>query len=594
MKKSKLFMTLFLAGSLMSTSLTGCGNGTANNGDTTAAPAGSDTTAQASGDTTAASDTTAEAKTGGQTANLLMDAEPGSLDASKSTDLYCSMVLQNTMVALTKPVFENGVEVPREDGAEKIEVSEDGLVWTFHLRDMKWADGEPLKAQDYVYGLMRTLDPNTASQYAFLLDPIKGAHEYNTADPGDAAAFEEAKKNVAIVAKDDKTLEITLKGPCAYFKQTTYFKIFMPQRQDFVEKQGTTYGADADKLLCCGPYILKEWKHNDTMVLEKNNDYWDAASYPLETVNLRIIKDTETAYAEFEAGNVDAIGGVSKPEWYDKFKDRDDLTNIKKARADVVYMGFNESAEHNSIMKNLKLRQAVSAALNREEAVQELYGGLTGTPAYDWCHDAFNLEPNLNYRTVAGTPPIKTLQEKVPDPKAHLIEGMKELGLGEDPSQLEIKVYTSSGNNAFPEYFQANLQEVLGCKIALDISDWAQFLTKRDNYEHDVSMQAWSADYNDPMTMFDLFKTGTGQSGTGMANAQYDDLVNQAGALPAEKNEERIKLFSQAENILLIDECAVSPWAHRQRNGFRYNYLENYEPSIFGALNLRGLSIKGK
>ncbi|MCL2320706.1 MAG: peptide ABC transporter substrate-binding protein [Oscillospiraceae bacterium] len=590
MKKGKFLMALFLAGTL-TLSLTSCGNSAGNTtGTTTAAP----TTTSAAGETTtAAPNTTAAPAASAQTISIL-STEPKTLDGVLATDVYAANVNTNILTGLTRlTVDSKGVETPTEDGAEKIDVSADGLVWTFHLRQsVKWTDGVTVKAQDYFYTLMRALDPNTASQYAFLAYPIKGAEEYNTCDPKDTAKLDAAKANVGVKVIDDSTLEITLKGPCAYFRQILNNALFEPQRQDFVEKCGATFGADADKVLACGPYKVKSWTHNDNLVLEKNPDYWDAASYPLQTVTLRAISDMNTYLAEFEAGGLDYLTSVNKPEWYTKFQARTDMTNVKSKLADVSYLLFNEDAKHNSIMKNLKIRQAVSAAINREEAVQELYGGLTAVPAYDWCSSSFNLEPNLNFRTIAGPEPVKTLKDKITDPKATLIEGMQELGLGTDPSQLEIKYYTSSGANQFPEYFQANLQDVLGCKITLDISEWAQFQAKVSSYEHDIAAQAWNPDYNDPMTMFDLFMTGTEQSGTGMANAAYDDLIKQAGSLPAEQNEQRIKLFSQAENILLVDECAVAPWAHRQRNGFIYNYVKGYQPVVFGSLNLRGLSIQ--
>ncbi len=587
MKKSKLMLTLFLSGSLIASSLAGCsGGGGGTGGDTTAAStdSGNTTTAQTE-------NTTAAAPTAGTDGvNLLLSAEPKTLDASKATDLYSSQILSNVMVTLTKPVYESEsatAEVAKEDGAEKIDVSEDGLVWTFHLRqNIKWSDGQPVKAQDYVYSIQRTLDPNTASQYAYLLYPVKGAQEMFEAK----LPLEEAKQNLGVVAKDDNTLEITLKAPCAYYKQTTYFKVYAPMRQDFIEKCGETYGADADKLLYCGPYSIAEWKHKDTVTLQKNPEYWDAASYPLEKINFRIIEDTDTSYSELEAGGIAQMNYIRSPEWDAKFKERTDMTNLKAEEPSNTYLLFNEDARYNSVMKNLKLRQAVSAALNREEACQELYGGIAASPAYDWVGTVFNLEPNLNYRQIAGESPIKKLQAQVTDPKATLIEGMKELGLGEDPSALELKYYQSSASKAFAEYFQAQLQEALGCKITLDLSEWAQYQEKVNRYEHDIAAQSWSADYNDPMTMFDMFLANTEQSGTGMANAKFDELVQKAGSLPAEQNEERIKLFAEAENILLVDECAVAPWAHRTKNAYYYNYLKGYKPHTFGSFNLMGLS----
>lgn len=524
-----------------------------------------------------------------QTANLGLSYEPQFLDASRATDLYSSKVLQNTMCALTRPVFNGGSsEVTAQDGAEEITVSEDGLVWTFKLRDMKWSDGVPVRAQDYVYSILRTLDPNTASQYAFLLYPIKGAREYNESSPENA---EINKENVGVVAKDDKTLEITLGSTCAYFIQTTYTKVFTPQRQDFVEKHGFDYGRDADKFLSCGPYTISEWKHNDEIVLKKNYDYWDEKNYPLEVVNLKIYSVINEEYTAFLAGKIDEINTVRDEDFEGIFNADPKIENNQVDIPSISYFLFNENKTTNSVMKNLKLRQAFSAAIDREEVINELYGTGLGKAAYNWIGDSFNLYPDLNYRSLAGMYPINTLKEKVGDPKATLIEGMEELGLGNDPSKLTLNYYMPSTSKELAEHFKGQLEETLGCNINVNLSDWFQYIESVYAYEHDIAAQSWTADYNDPMTMLDMFRTGTEQSGTGMANAKYDALIMEANSLPVENNMDRIKLLAEAENILLIDECAVAPWAHRQNNEFKYTYLKNYQPSVFGALNLRGVYI---
>ena len=198
--------------------------------------------------------------------NMLLQAEPKTLDQSKSTDSYSSQVLANTQEALTRIVQdEEGKDKIEAGMAESWEESEDGLTWTFKLRDAKWSDGEAITADQFVYGITRTLDQNTASSYAFLLFPIKNAAAFNA---GTATA-----EDLGVKALDEKTLEFTLEAPCAYFLDLTYFKVMQPQREDVIAEHGDAYGSEANTMVSSGPFVMTDWTHNSQVVLEKNDNY---------------------------------------------------------------------------------------------------------------------------------------------------------------------------------------------------------------------------------------------------------------------------------------------------------------------------------
>ena len=243
--------------------------------------------------------------------NMLLGAEPKTIDQSKSSDSYSSQILANTQEALTRITQdENGKDKIEPGIAESWETSEDGLTWTFKLRDAKWSDGEAITAEHFVYGITRTLLPDTASNYAFLLYPIKNAAAFNA---GKATAEE-----LGVKAIDEKTVEFTLESPTPFFLDLTYFKVMQPQREDIIEKHGDKYGSEYDTMLFTGPFVMTEWTHNSQVVLEKNENYWDADKVNLEKVTMKIIKEKTARMNELDSGAVD-MGAVDEPEWIKTF-----------------------------------------------------------------------------------------------------------------------------------------------------------------------------------------------------------------------------------------------------------------------------------
>ncbi|MGL4944787.1 MAG: peptide ABC transporter substrate-binding protein, partial [Fusobacteriaceae bacterium] len=296
-------------------------------------------------------------KTEVQEFKTFLGAEPKTLDISKATDSYSSVILAlNNEGLVSAHVDEKGVESIVPAGAESWEISEDGMKYTFKLREnAAWSDGQKITAHDYVYGLLRTLDPVTGSLYAFLMSPIKGADEYNS---GKIKAEE-----VGVKALDDLTLEVTLAKPTAYFLELGYFKVMFPQRKDIIEKSGDKYGSEADTLIANGPFILKEWVHNNKVVLEKNPTYWDKENVKLEKIEMAIVPDENARMNLMLNGQVD-VGGATKPEWMDKFNQMGVFDFISKSALGTNYTTFNTQSKY---FKNPKVRKAFSMAVNREE-----------------------------------------------------------------------------------------------------------------------------------------------------------------------------------------------------------------------------------
>ncbi|HAG45137.1 MAG TPA: peptide ABC transporter substrate-binding protein [Clostridium sp.] len=514
--------------------------------------------------------------------NVLLQAEPKSLDPSKSSDRYSSEVLTNVMESLTRiQTNEEGKDVITPGMAEKWEVSEDNLTWTFHLRDAKWSDGQPVTAEQFVYGITRTLDPKTASDYAFLLYPIKNAVAYNA----DKAKVED----VGVKAVDEKTLEFTLERPCSYFLDLTYFKVMEPQRKDIIEQHGDKYGTEASTMVFCGPFTIKEWVHNNKVELVKNPEYWDVENVKLEKATMKIIKEEASRMNELYNGSLD-MTAVTKQEWIDKLDKTGNYDVIKGYDGSATYMFFNQNDKY---FKNAKIRKAFTIAMDREGMSNTLYRGLS-EPAKAWCPPAVQIG-EVEFREKVKSELLEDLKKDNADPKALLVEGLKELGLDPDPSKHTIQFIqsgTSARDKEFAEFEQENFKAVLGITVQPEYCEWAVFQSRTDSGDYAIASQAWSGDYNDPNTFFDLWTSNSGMNRTGWENSKYDELIKKASE--TQDSEERAKIFAEAEKILIYEDAAISPGVWRFKNTYVRKYVKGYSRPAFGSMNLKNVYTDGR
>ena len=252
--------------------------------------------------------------------NLTLAGDIPTLDVSKASDMDSFYMITNTMEGLTR-VDAKGVATPAM--AESWEQSEDGKTWTFKIRkDAKWSNGDPVTAKDFEYSWKRTLNPETASQYGYVMYDIEGASDYNNGKVDNA-------DNVGVKALDDNTLQVKLNRRVNYFDQLMSFCVFFPQNQKFVEAQPDKIGTTAENTVYNGPFTMSTWKMDDLCVLSKNDNYWDKDTVKLNKVNLKVVKDTNAAINLYETGGIDVVGLTS--ENVDKYKDSKEFMTTKKA-----------------------------------------------------------------------------------------------------------------------------------------------------------------------------------------------------------------------------------------------------------------------
>ena len=523
--------------------------------------------------------------------NIFDTAHPNTLDPAKGSDMYGNGILLNILEPLVRIQDVKGkmgsVEyVPA--GAESWDLSEDGMTYTFHIREGNvWNDGTPVTAKDYEYGIKRCIDPRTACPFANNTYYIKGAEKVNTTEL--AEDQEPDYSEVGVVAKDDKTLEITLEHPVPFFIDIVTTRIFFPQRQDLVEQYQDTYSTSPETAPQCGPFILKDWVINSEQNYVKNDNYWDKDNVKLSKYKVSIIKDSNTIFNALKAGQID-YAGVGDPKWKGEFLNNPDYYSTVRANPDTTYFVFNCNADSNTA--NNKVRQAISIALDRQELIDSCYNGVP-TAAFDFVPPAVTVQGKEFNKLGEGW--VKKLAEDNPDPKALFEEGVKEAGLG-DPSSVTIKLMgsdTSQEGRTSGEFVQQCLEEALGCKVEVDNQDWSQFINiVQTGKGWDIAWLAWGADFNDPSNFLETCHSQTAAYPTGYKNEEFDKLLDEAKV--EQDADKRVQLFHDAEKILLYDDAALSPVIHRIANVFRRSYIRNANYSFFSTMGMSRIFTSGR
>lgn len=502
--------------------------------------------------------------------NALLNSEPSSLDVAKFLDTYSRSVMYNILEPLTR--IQNGVVAGA--GAETWEVSEDGLTYTFHLRDNKWSDGQAVVAGDYLYALQCQADPANAWPLASDMFSIVGFEDIfgGNAD----------MSTLGVTAPDDKTLVVTLNSADTGFLTNT--DIF-PCRKDYVEQYGDQYGADADKVIGCGPFVLKEWNHSSSLVFEKNDQYWEADAVKLTKYTSHIMEDMNAKMSSFENGSLDYIN-VSNIDYINKFSADSSLNSKKQSAARTFMIVFNCE---DSVFSNQKIRLAFSLALDRETMAEIITGG-TGTAATGLVPEECNVG-SINFREAAGDV-IGKLQNENPDVKALLIEGMEEAGLGSDPSALTVKFAwgaTTADARTYSELIQQMWQEALGVNVELEFNDSSTHMSNINSGNYQMASTSWGAN---PEPWFQLSRWANAKGGQSRwVNEEYTKLVKQG--VSAQDETERTELYRQAEEMLL-SEAAIAPCYWTGSIRFSYSYVKNFSDNVFDTTGMKYLYTQGR
>lgn len=515
--------------------------------------------------------------------NTYLASDPTSLDVSLRSDSYSSTIITNVMEGLVRLEDRNGEYFMAPGDAQSWTSNNEGTVWTFTLGDNKWSDGEPVTAQQYVYSLQRSADPATGCPNGWFLSPVLN---YEAISKGEMAVSE-----LGVKAIDEKTLEITLTTAMPAFLEMCNSTIYYPQREDKMKEWGEKYGTEAEYTIYNGPFVLESWTHNSSLVLKKNPNYWNASSVKLDKVNMAIMSDTTTIINAYKSGDLDVVG-VSTQEWLDEFNNDSNSKYEYYTTQGLVFNFFNTKDE---LFKNENIRKAFSLAIDREDINEMCFGGLR-VPTYGWVVPTISVG-ETNFRQAAGDV-IKDqkaeLEANGQTPKDLLIKGMQELGLGNDPSTLNVTLSLAGTDDwfrTFGEYLQQVYLTDLGVNMKINFAEWGIFYENVQNGNYQMAYMSWGAYYNDPYDVLSIFKSEWDQVETGWANKEFDELVDKGAIEMDEKT--RIQYYIDAEKILL-DEAVACPLATSTSHSFYKNYVFGYSNLGFSANGYKDMFTKGR
>ncbi len=449
--------------------------------------------------------------------------EPQSIDPALIQGVPEHRLFMGLFEGLTIPDPKTSAGVPGI--AESWTQSPDGLTYTFKLRKSTWSDGTPLTANDFVYGWLRTLKPETAAEYAYMIGMIvKGADDYNTGKTTDPST-------VGVKAVDDYTLQVELIGPAAYFPDMVTHYAFAAQPKHVIEKFGDQW-TKPENFVGNGPFTLKEWKPQEYIFMVKNPKYWDAKNVKLSSVKVLTVTDEKTSYNMFTKGEIDWDTQIPT-DLIDEVKLRADY-QVNPQIATYYYCFNNQRAPYNNIL----VRKALAAAVDKKALVEKVTkGGQIPTDAFTPPMAGFEAQSGVGYDVAKA--------------KAWLAEAGYPDGKG-FPT-ITVKYNTNEGHKKIGEFIQEQWKTNLGINVELKNEEWTTFLDTRSNsHDFDVARHGWVGDYADPSNFLELFITGGGNNDGLYSNPKFDELVKKASTMPG--GAERNKVLMEAEKIFADDQ----------------------------------------
>lgn len=555
MRKTKTYLALLMAAMMVGSSLAGCGLSS------------DDGNSNGKNDETTSDNQTADADS---YINCILNGEPSTLDIAKFTQIYDRTVMQNMLEPLTR--VQDGKVVGA--GAKEWTVSDDGLVYTFTLQDNHWSDGEAVTAEDYLYALQREADPANAWSMA--------SDMYSIANFEDIFSGSADVSQLGVEAPDDKTLVITLATPDSSFLSNVDL---FPCRKDYVEQYGDSYGSDADKVISCGPFTLKEWVHDSSLTFEKNEEYWDKDSVQLSKFTFYIMNDINARMSSFENGSLDYVN-VSNSEYIQKFSSDNSLVSKPISTGRTFMIVFNCEDE---VFSNEKIRMAFSLALDRETMAEIITGG-TGVAATGLIPPESSVG-TYDFREEAGDVMGK-LQEENTDLKALLLEGMKEAGLGTDPSALNVKFSwgaTTADARTYSELVQKMWKDTLGVNVELEFNDTATHMSNINSGDYQCASTSWGANL-EPLFLLSRWANKKGGQSR-WVNSDYTKLVYSGKA--ENDDAKRLEKYIEAEDML-ISSGAIAPCYWTGSIRFSYDYVKNFSDNVFDTTGMKYMYTSGR
>lgn len=463
-----------------------------------------------------------------------LSSDPQMIDPSFSSGRESDQIINNTFEGLMRD--KNDGQGPQPAAAaempEETENKDGTVTLTYKIRDSKWSDGQPVKAQDFVYSWQRTADPATASPYSYTMALIAG---YDKVASGD-----EEPSTLAVKAVDDTTLEVTLKQPTPYFNELLGSPAFMPLRSDLVDTEGK-WAKDPARAISNGPFTLKGYTADWEFVLGKNDNYWNASNVKTDYVTVTFL-DPDASLKAFQDKKIDITSAIPASE-AKKLADDGKLEFLPDLS--TSFFVINSDTELKAL-QDTKVRQALSMAIDRTTLIQAIGQGAE-KPATGFVPFGMKDADGTEFRETAGS---YYLTETADLEQAKKL--LEEAGYpnGEGIDEVEIVFNSSATAQTISEAVQGMWTE-LGITVKLTSQELEEYYNTRANLQYSaVAKHNWVGDYADPQSFLQLFVTGNEQSGNAYSNDNYDRQIE---AAMVASGKERYDALYEAEKILMED-----------------------------------------
>jgi len=502
-----------------------------------------------------------------QELNLIESAELPTMDTVLATDAVSFNVMNNVNEGLYRQGPDG--ELVLGMASEEPEVSEDGLTYTFKIReDAVWSNGDPVTADDFVFAWTRLVTPETAAEYSYMIEGV-------VANATAILQGEMEPSELGVTAVDDKTLEIQLEKAVPYFESLTTLSMFFPQNEAYVTEQGEAYASNSDHILYNGPFVLDEWDGTGlSWVLNKNEEYWDADTVELDAANIDVIKETSTSLNLYDTGSIDRM--ILSGDYVQTQQGNPDLKT--QPTSTVAYLKFNQERDgEQTALANENIRKAIAMAFDKQAYVDTvLQNG--SIPANGLVPQSLSVDPSTgeDYRDQNGDLLTFDLEQA----QEYWEKGLQELGL--DSLTLEILSDDTENAKKSIEFLQGQLtQNLPGLDITLRNVPFKVRLDANSNQDYDIQLALWGADYADPINFLELFQSENGNNKSGYNSSDYDALIESAQTNVTDL-ESRWQDMLDAEKVLM-DEAGIAPIYQRAYAVLEKPYVQDFTTYLVGA-----------
>ncbi|SFC55205.1 peptide ABC transporter substrate-binding protein [Clostridium uliginosum] len=514
-----------------------------------------------------------------------LNADPKTLDPALNASVDGAIVVSNTFEGLCK-LDEKDKAIAGV--AEKWDVSKDGTVYTFHLRDSKWSNGDTVKAGDFEYAWKRVLNPTTAAEYAYQMSYLKNANEYNQGKVVKETGVKATADDVGVKAIDDKTLEVTLAEPCSYFLELTAFPCYFPVNKALVENN-SEWALKAETYISNGPFKMTDYKIKDQIVLEKNENYYGKDNVKLDKVNMKLVTEETSAWASYKTGDFDMVDVVPNSETQTALKDGT-ATAFKALGTYFYVLNLDKDKvsaidpEAAKVLSDSRVRKALNLAVDRPSIVENITKG-GQIPAHSFVAEG-----------IPGPDGKDFAQKEYFSPKANIEEAKKLLAEAGYPDgkgfPTLIATYNpESGNGDIAQALQDMWKNNLGITVELQSQEWKVFQKTRTDGKYEIGRHAWLGDYVDPMTFLEMWQSTSGLNVAKYKSPEYDKLLQ--GAKVEQDATKRIDLMHKAEDVLMEDMPIVPLYYYVSVKGVK-SYVKDVRVSPLGFIYFDKAYIEGK